>query len=541
MKKFLKKVVMLGVAVLAFGPVASLSTAMVSAQEEQVLNLAIGSEPPTIDPALATDSTSGAIIKNVFEGLTAMDNAGEVLPGAAESWEVSEDGLTYTFKLREGNTWSNGDPVTASDFEYAWKRVLNPETASQYASILYVVAGAEAYNSGEGEADAVGVTAVDDSTLEVTLANPTTYFLELTAFYTYMPVHQATVEADADWALDASDAYVTNGPFSLQEWAHSSHYVLVKNDSYWDVDNVSLDTVNVQIIEAESTANAEFQAGGIDYLGSPYSTVSLDAIDLYKANEELNVAPYAAIYWYKLNTTDEVMSNVNIRKALALAVDRQALVDNITKGGQLPAMGYVPPTSAGFEEDRGYFADADYDAAKEYLATGLEELGMSDPSELTINISINTSEAHSTIAQFIQEGWAQNLGINAEIDNTEWQVYLERLDVLDFQVARMGWIADFNDASTFLDMYRTADAGNNDTGWENEEYKALIDQAAAEQDVDVRTDLLLQAEAIMIEEMPVIPLYYYTNLYVVHDHVENMLPDALGNINLKDVSISSGE
>lgn len=532
---------MLGAAVLAFGPVASLSTAMVSAQEEQVLNLAIGSEPPTIDPALATDSTSGAIIKNVFEGLTAMDNAGEVLPGAAESWEVSEDGLTYTFKLREGNTWSNGDPVTASDFEYAWKRVLNPETASQYASILYVVAGAEAYNSGEGEADAVGVTAVDDSTLEVTLANPTTYFLELTAFYTYMPVHQATVEADADWALDASDAYVTNGPFSLQEWAHSSHYVLVKNDSYWDVDNVSLDTVNVQIIEAESTANAEFQAGGIDYLGSPYSTVSLDAIDLYKANEELNVAPYAAIYWYKLNTTDEVMSNVNIRKALALAVDRQALVDNITKGGQLPAMGYVPPTSAGFEEDRGYFADADYDAAKEYLATGLEELGMSDPSELTINISINTSEAHSTIAQFIQEGWAQNLGINAEIDNTEWQVYLERLDVLDFQVARMGWIADFNDASTFLDMYRTADAGNNDTGWENEEYKALIDQAAAEQDVDVRTDLLLQAEAIMIEEMPVIPLYYYTNLYVVHDHVENMLPDALGNINLKDVSISSGE
>ncbi len=541
MKKFLKKVVMLGAAVLAFGPVASLSTAMVSAQEEQVLNLAIGSEPPTIDPALATDSTSGAIIKNVFEGLTAMDNAGEVLPGAAESWEVSEDGLTYTFKLREGNTWSNGDPVTASDFEYAWKRVLNPETASQYASILYVVAGAEAYNSGEGEADAVGVTAVDDSTLEVTLANPTTYFLELTAFYTYMPVHQATVEADADWALDASDAYVTNGPFSLQEWAHSSHYVLVKNDSYWDVDNVSLDTVNVQIIEAESTANAEFQAGGIDYLGSPYSTVSLDAIDLYKANEELNVAPYAAIYWYKLNTTDEVMSNVNIRKALALAVDRQALVDNITKGGQLPAMGYVPPTSAGFEEERGYFADADYDAAKEYLATGLEELGMSDPSELTINISINTSEAHSTIAQFIQEGWAQNLGINAEIDNTEWQVYLERLDVLDFQVARMGWIADFNDASTFLDMYRTADAGNNDTGWENEEYKALIDQAAAEQDVDVRTDLLLQAEAIMIEEMPVIPLYYYTNLYVVHDHVENMLPDALGNINLKDVSISSGE
>lgn len=541
MKKFLKKAVLLGAALLAFSPIAELSAATVAAQEEQVLNLAIGSEPPTIDPALATDSTSGAIIKNVFEGLTAMNNEGEVLPAAAESWEVSEDGLTYTFTLRDGNVWSNGDPVTASDFEFAWKRVLNPETASQYASILYVLEGAEAYNSGEGEADAVGVTAVDEKTLEVKLANPTSFFLELTAFYTYMPVHQATVEADANWALDAGDAYVSNGPFSLQEWAHSSHYVLVKSDSYWDAENVALDTVNVQIIEAESTANAEFQAGGIDYLGSPYSTVSLDAIDLYRANEELNVAPYAAIYWYKLNTTDEVTSNVNIRKALALAIDRQGLVDNITKGGQLPALGLVPPTIAGFEDDRDYFADADYDAAKEYLATGLEELGLADASELTINISINTSEAHSTIAQFIQEGWAQNLGINVNIDNTEWQVYLERLNVLDFQVARMGWIADYNDASSFLDMYRTADAGNNDTGWENEEFKSLIDQASAEQDPAVRTDLLLQAEAIIVDEMPVIPLYYYTNLYVVQDHVENMSPDALGNINLKDVSISSGE
>ena len=176
MKTFLKKAVSLGAALLAFSPIAELSAATVAAQEEQVLNLAIGSEPPTIDPALATDSTSGAIIKNVFEGLTAMNNEGEVLPAAAESWEVSEDGLTYTFTLRDGNVWSNGDPVTASDFEFAWKRVLNPETASQYASILYVLEGAEAYNSGEGEADAVGVTAVDEKTLEVKLANPTSFF-----------------------------------------------------------------------------------------------------------------------------------------------------------------------------------------------------------------------------------------------------------------------------------------------------------------------------------------------------------------------------
>lgn len=538
MKKFLKQTIALSAALLSFSTVGSVLTT-VSAQDEQVLNLAIGSEPPTIDPALATDSTSGAIIKNVFEGLTHIDAEATIQPGVAESWEVSEDGLVYTFTLREGATWSNGDPVTANDFEFAWKRVLNPETASQYASIMFVIEGAEAYNSGEGDADSVGVKAVDERTLEVTLANPTAYFMDLTSFYTFMPVHQATVEADADWASGAGDNYVTNGAFLLSEWNHNSDYVLVDNEAYWDNENVALDVVNVQIIEQESTANAEYQAGNLDYLGSPYSTVSLDAIDLYRANGELNTAPYAAIYWYKVNVTDEVMQNANIRHALALAIDRQNLVDNITKGGQLPAMSLVPPTVEGFEEDPGFFGDADFEGAKEFLAAGLEELGLSDPSELTVNISINTSEAHATIAQFIQEGWAQNLGINATIDNTEWQVYLDKVSALDYQVARLGWIADYNDASSFLDMYRTADDGNNDTGWGSDEYQALIDGARAETDVDARIGILKEAEALIMGEMPVIPIYFYANNYVLNPNVQNMSPDALGNIDLKNVSLSA--
>lgn len=538
MKKFLKQTIALSAALLSFSTVGSVLTT-VSAQDEQVLNLAIGSEPPTIDPALATDSTSGAIIKNVFEGLTHIDAEATIQPGVAESWEVSEDGLVYTFTLREGATWSNGDPVTANDFEFAWKRVLNPETASQYASIMFVIEGAEAYNSGEGDADSVGVKAVDERTLEVTLANPTAYFMDLTSFYTFMPVHQATVEADADWASGAGDNYVTNGAFLLSEWNHNSDYVLVDNEAYWDNENVALDVVNVQIIEQESTANAEYQAGNLDYLGAPYSTVSLDAIDLYRANGELNTAPYAAIYWYKVNVTDEVMQNANIRHALALAIDRQNLVDNITKGGQLPAMSLVPPTVEGFEEDPGFFGDADFEGAKEFLAAGLEELGLSDPSELTINISINTSEAHATIAQFIQEGWAQNLGINATIDNTEWQVYLDKVSALDYQVARLGWIADYNDASSFLDMYRTADDGNNDTGWGSDEYQALIDGARAETDADARIGILKEAEALIMGEMPVIPIYFYANNYVLNPNVQNMSPDALGNIDLKNVSLSA--
>lgn len=536
MKKFLRVLTLISLFLLSVAPFAQTTA---SAQDAATLNLSIGTEPPTLDPALATDSTSGSVIRNVFEGLT-HNNHGEIEPGVAESWEESEDGLTWTFTLREGTTWSNGDPVTANDFEYSWKRALNPETASQYASILYPIAGAEEYNSGEGEADAVGVTAVDDYTLEVTLNNPTPYFLELTSFYTYMPVHQATVDADATgWAAEAGETYVTNGPFTLETWNHNSDLVLAKNAEYWDAENVALETVNIQIIESEATANSEFQAGNLDYLGTPYGTVSLDAIDMYRANDELNTVPYAAIYWYKVNTTDEYMQNANLRKALALAIDRQGLVDNITKGEQLPALGLVPPTIEGFEEDRGYMQDAAFEEANEYLATAMEELGISDPSEITINISINDSEAHSTIAQYIQSGWATNLGINAEIDSTEWQVYLDRLNVLDYQVGRMGWIADFNDAISFLDMYRTADHGNNDTGWENEEYKNLIDGANAEADPAARTQMLLDAEAIIMEEMPVIPVYFYTSNYVIQDHVQNLEPDALGNVSLKDVTLSA--
>ena len=232
MKKLLKKLIALGVASLSLSPLVNLVP--VASAQEQVLNISTSAEPPTIDPALATDSTSGSILRNVFEGLTVVSPEGEVQPGAAESWEVSDDGLVYTFKLREGNKWSNGDPVTAQDFEFAWKRVLNPETASQYASIMFPIKGAEAYNSGEGKVEDVGIKAVDESTLEVTLAAPTAYFLELPAFYSFMPVNQKVVEGDENWAMEAGEAYVINGAFKLETWNHNSDYVLTKNDQYWD-------------------------------------------------------------------------------------------------------------------------------------------------------------------------------------------------------------------------------------------------------------------------------------------------------------------
>ena len=505
--------------------------------QEKVLNISTNAEPPTIDPGLSTDTTSGSIIDNVFENLTEMDANREIGPGAAESWEVSEDGLVYTFNLRKDAVWSNGDPVTAQDFEYSWKRMLNPESLASRANLYYVIEGAEAYNLGDGDAESVGIKALDDYTFEVTLHSPVAYFLELINHYAFAPVNKNVVESDEGWALEAGDNYVTNGPFTLSEWNHNSDYVLSKNENYWDKENVQLDQVNVQIIESEATGSIQYMNGDLDFIGAPYGAIALENIPVLEGKGELHTTPYSAVYWYKLNTTDEVMSNVNIRKALALAIDRQALVDNVTHGKHIPANGIVPPTIEGFEESRNYFQDADFEVAKEYLSTGLEELGISDPSELTIRLSINTSEAHSTIAQFIQEGWNQNLGVNVEIDNTEWQVYLDKISMLDYQVARLGWAADYNDAASFLDMYRKVDTGNNDTGWESEEFKTLIDEASLELDASTRTDLLLQAEAVMMDAMPVIPIYHNESIYANKEYVKNMEPDALGRYNLKYVDV----
>lgn len=500
------------------------------------LNLVITSEPPSLHPQLATDSTSNAILQNVFEGLTTVKD-GEVANAAAEDVKVSEDLLTYTFTLKDAK-WSNGDTVTAEDFAYAWKFALNPENASEYASILYPIKGAQAYNLGEGSEEDLGIKVVDEKTLEVTLENPTPYFLELTAFKTYYPIHKATAEANETWYAEAGDGYITNGPFTLADWQHSGSITLEKNASYWDAENVALEKVNISMVENEATASTMFDAGEIDFLGAPFQTVSLDVIDRYKEEGILKIQDLSAIYIYKFNTTGEFTQNANIRKALTLAIDRQGLIDNVLKGEQTPALGMVPSAVPGFEEDRGYYKDNDLEEAKAALEAGMKELGITDPSQISIGLSINTSEAHSSIAQFIQEGWHSNLGIEVTIDNSEWQVYLDKLTSLDFDVARMGWTGDYNDAYTFLESYDSAENGNNDTGWENPKYAELLKQSLSETDADARTDLLKEAEAIAMAEFPIAPIYYYTSLHVKKDYVKNMQPDALGNVYLKYVDIN---
>lgn len=508
---------------------------IVSAQDNRTLNVPLALEP-VMDPAVVSDHYSGTVVKNIFEGLTRTDQEGVPQPAMAENWDVSEDGLTYTFNLRTDAVWSNGEPVTAHDFVYSWKRVLNPETAAPFASELYEIKGAEAYNTGEGSAEDVLVQAVDDWTLEVVLENPTPYFVELTGSkYTYLPVHQATVESNPEWAIDATEAYVTNGPFTLSGWNHHSDLTLAKNGTYWDAENVFLESVNVAITESLATANASFLAGELDYLGLPFITLSVDSVDIYKKEETLNVNDYAAVYLYKFNTTDPVLNNKNIRKALAYAIDREGLVEDVLKAGQKPAIGIVPPTVDGFNEDRDYYANADYAKAQDFLAAGMEELGLSDPSEINFEVSSNSNESHSIVTQYIIEGWQQNLGVNAVMDNKEMQVHMENMAMLNYQVGRMGYSPGYNDATAFLGMFETVDTGGNDTGWENAEYKELLDKAANENDPETRTSYLVEAEELFMEEMPAIPVYFYSNAYVTQPYVDGLAPDPIGNVQLKDV------
>ncbi|MGG0655209.1 peptide ABC transporter substrate-binding protein [Rummeliibacillus pycnus] len=503
---------------------------------DKTLNLAIASEPPSLNPQLATDNQSGSILNAVFEGLTRVNDKDQVENAMAKDIKVSDDKLTYTFTLRDAK-WSNGDPVVAGDFEYAWKWALDPKNASQYSYILYPIQGAEAYNTGKGKVEDVGIKVIDDKTLEVKLNNPTPYFLKLTAFYSYFPVNKKVVEGKKDWAADAGANYVTNGPYELSEWKHNESVTLKKSKNYWDKNNVDLDSVNIAMVESSATADRMFQSGDLDFIGAPFQSVSLDKIDTYKKDKSLHISDLASSYVYKFNTKDKVMKNENIRKALTLAIDRQGLIDNITKGEQKPANGIVPKSISGWDTQKQFFKDNDVEGAKAALEQGMKELGISKASDIKIKLSINTDEAHQAIAQYIQEGWHKNLGIDVTIDTSEWQVYLDKVQKLDYQVARMGWTGDYNDANTFLDAYTTAANGNNMTGWENPKYKDLMAKATKETDEAKRLELLQEAEQVFMSEYPVAPIYDYTNLYVVKDNVKGMAPDLLGNINLKNVKI----
>lgn len=506
------------------------------AEVHQRLNLATAGEP-VVDPGLVTDKNSTALVANIFDGLTRPTLNGEVEPAIAETWEISEDSLTYTFYLRDSN-WSDGSPLTAHDFEFSWKRVLNPKTTSPGAGELYMIEGAEAYHQGTGLEEAVYVKALNDSTLEVKLTEPMPQFLELVGRLPELyPVPEKIVSEQSDWATEANELFLNNGPFMLTEWNHQSDYTLTKNPHYWGAEEVKLESINVQIVESMATANILYLNDDIDYLGMPFHTISPEMIEVHKETGDLKITDMAAFYNYAMNLTDPHLENVNIRKALALAVDRQSLVDNITKAEQTPALRIIGPTASNSTQTPSYFKDADFETARDYLATGLKELGLNSPSDLNVTLSTNVSEEHSAVAQFIQAGWKEELGIESVIETTDFQVHLDNMRQMSYQLGRRGEGYEYSDISSFVEQYHSASNGRNQTGWENEQYQKLLEMARTEPDDSKREALLLEAEAIFMDEMPIVPLYFYTNAYVVRDDIHQMEMDQIGIIQFKDVYV----
>lgn len=490
---------------------------------QKIARMVSGTEPGSLHPALSQGTHESVILDHVFEGLMKRNEKSEIVPGMAESYEQSEDGLTYTFKIRQDAKWSNGDPVTAKDFEVAWKYALSPEAASQYAFQLYYIEGAEEYNTGAGSADAVGVKALDDKTLEVKLKVPTAYFLELCAFYTYYPVNSAAQEAQgSDWAKEG-ETFVSNGPFVVTEWAHDSEVVVTKNDNYYNKDAIKLDGVEFKLTDDNNTMWQMYENHEIDI---DYD-LPTDVIGQLKAenNPELIIGPELASYFYRFNTTEKPFNNVKVRKALSMAIDRQLIIDEVAQGGQTPAFAAVPPAipdaQGDFRENGGNFFEENVEEAKTMLEEGLKEEGM-DISNFSFTILYNTSDGHKKIAEAIQQMWKENLGIDVSLENTEFQVKVDREHALDYQVSRAGWIGDYIDPNTFLDMF-AGWSTQNDTGWTSEEFDRLIKAAGAELDPAKRMDSLHQAEALFMNDMPIMPIYFYTRPYTTQPYLTGVV------------------
>jgi len=490
----------------------------VSARAETVLHRGNGAEPETLDIHKMTGVPEANIARDLFEGLVAEASDGTLISGVAESWSVSDDGLIYTFALRGDAKWSNGDTVTAEDFVYSFRRALDPATASDYAFLLYPIAGAEDFNGGvNADPASIGAEAVDARTLRVTVKAPTPYFLQMLVNPTAMPMHRASFEAAGDaWTRPGN--LVGNGAYMLSEWTPQDRITLVKNPNFHDAANVAIDTVYLYPTEDTATELQRYRA---DELDITYDAPS-DQIPWIEENlaAEFHNSPYLGTYYYAFNMTQPPFSeNLKLRQALALAVDRETLVAQISKGGEFAAYSWLPPGindyapqtldwAAKTQEERNAMAQALY-----------AEAGYGPDNPLELEILYNTSDNHKKIAIAIAGMWQQVLGVKAIMRNEEWKVYLESRDQKQFQVVRAGWIGDYNDANTFLDFHLSDVGPINTPGYASATYDDLVKGAALERDVAKRRAMLEEAEQVFLADLPLFPIYHYTTQHLVKPYV----------------------
>ena len=499
-----------------------------SGLEKQIYHHGNGSEPQGIDPHIVTGVPEHHILISLCEGLTIPnpnpDDMNGYMAGTAESWSVSEDGKEYIFNINENARWSNGDPVTANDFVWSWKRILTASLGSQYPDMLYYLVGAYEYHNGlTDDFSEVGVKAIDQKTLKVNLKNPTPFFLGLLSHYSTWPVHKETVlkygdidDRNGEWTRPGN--FVCNGPFQLKSWELNNKIVVEKNPYYYDASIVKLNEIHYYPVSNVMTEDRMFRAGQLHLT----STLPSQKCPIYiEENPNLRIDPYMGTYFYRINTNHEALKDVRVRKALAYSIDRELLVNKVTKCGQIPAYSFTPPGSNGYEPKTQIPFDP------ELAKSLLEDAGYSDENPFPkLEILFNTNEDHRKIALAIQQMWQVNLGIEIELVNQDWKVYLNREMIGDFQISRAGWIGDYEDPNTFLDLMRP-NRGNNKTGWENKEYDELVEKANTINNQSERYEMLYKAEEILIDNMPIIPLYTYVRSYQLSPDVKGFNPHIL--------------
>ena len=501
--------------------------------EQQILHIANGDEISDIDPQITTGMPESRVILALSEGLTnRAPQTLEVVPGTAESWEISDDGMTYIFHIRKNAKWSNGDDLTSYDVKASWHRSFLPALGNQYASSLYVIENAQAFHEGKLPFDEVAISTPDAKTLTVRLIAPTPYFLQLLGHHSTYPVHIPTIEKFG--AIDErgtpwtkAENFVGNGPFIPLEWTPNKYIAVVKNPHYWDKEHVFLNQIRFYPIQKYTTEERMFRAGQL------HITYYLprDKLPFYKSKADgvLRSFPNYATYFYRFNTTVKPLDDLRVRKALAYSVDRNQIVEYVTKFGQKPAYALTPPDPNGFSPN----AKMPYspELARQLLAEAGFPNGVGFPK---LRLAFNTNDEHQSIASAVQQMWKKELGIDIGLENVEWKVFLARERQLDYEIDRGSWVGDYLDPNTFLEMF-TTDNGNNKTGFTNTRYDDLIYLAAREIDAEKRMQYFQQAETILVDEVPILPLYTYHWNRLVSPSVKGWHDNIMDNYSFKNV------
>lgn len=502
---------------------------LTSQQEEKgCVKINISYDPQTLDPRKSRGLNERILINMLFDGLMRRDKNGEIEPALAERVEMSSDSKVYTFHIRDAY-WTNGDPVLASDFVYAWKKVLDPKFPTENAYQMYCIKNAKAVKQGDLPSEKLGISALDEKTFRVELEEPVPYFFDLLTFSIFFPVHPS-IDAPYVNEEESLSHFVSCGPFRLSHWKHNDSIRVLKNERYWDGPAVRLSEIEMSMLPVDTEIQM-FETKELDWAGSPMSTLSPDVLMGLKKKGILKSQPLLGTYFFRINTGKPPFDQPSLRRAFALAINRKAIVEHVIQGNQVPATGLVPEIMG--IQTKSYFQDYNLEEARDLFDKAMRETGLTKETFPEVSLLYGTSQRNHVVAQAVQQQWLDAFGIKVKLEAMEAKVYFDRLNKQDYQLASSSWIADFNDPINFLEVFKYSNGSTNNTRWENKQYIDFLNGSNSVNDRQKRKNLLSQCEAILMEEMPIIPLYHMALVFVQNEHLKDVVMSPIGDLDFK--------